>query len=276
MARVEVTGAGSGSPEFRDLDEWLPVADRLRAEDALAAGSSPVEAWCALCERDSRFGQTSAPREGFVCVACGCNARQRAALSLLLALLPSRPAHVYITEQASAPYLALRRRVERLIGSEFAGAWRKRARLSAWLARHGVLRWVRNEDVTALRLADASMDAVVSMDVLEHVPDFRQALREFARVIRPGGVLVLTVPLHDWQRDDKQIARVMPDGRIEHAGEPEYHGDPLGGGVLCFHHFGWALLDAIRASGFRDVAAVRVRNAAHALPAGLWVLRALR
>ena len=58
--------------------------------------------------------------------------------------------------------------------------------------------------------------------------------------------------------------------------EPEYHGDPISGGVLCFHHFGWALLDDVREAGFADVAAYRVQDPAHALPHPHWVLRAIR
>jgi SAM-dependent methyltransferase len=37
-------------------------------------------------------------------------------------------------------------------------------------------------------------DAVVALNVLEHIPDDRGALRSFARLIRPGGAVVLIVP----------------------------------------------------------------------------------
>jgi demethylmenaquinone methyltransferase/2-methoxy-6-polyprenyl-1,4-benzoquinol methylase len=39
----------------------------------------------------------------------------------------------------------------------------------------------------ALPLADASMDLVVSYVALVDIPDFRAAIREMARVLRPGG-----------------------------------------------------------------------------------------
>jgi ubiquinone/menaquinone biosynthesis C-methylase UbiE len=45
--------------------------------------------------------------------------------------------------------------------------------------------------VTALPFADASFDTVYSFKVLAHVPDIDRALREMARVTRPGGHLVL-------------------------------------------------------------------------------------
>jgi SAM-dependent methyltransferase len=46
----------------------------------------------------------------------------------------------------------------------------------------------------ALPFADGSLDAVVSASVLEYVPDPGAVLAECARVLRPGGALVCTVP----------------------------------------------------------------------------------
>lgn len=57
-------------------------------------------------------------------------------------------------------------------------------------------------DQTTLTRADAahlpfksnSIDLLLAADVIEHLDDDRAALREFMRVLRPGGHLVLTVP----------------------------------------------------------------------------------
>lgn len=49
-------------------------------------------------------------------------------------------------------------------------------------------------DACALPLADSSVDAIVSANLLEHVPDDGGALREMARVLRPGARTVLVVP----------------------------------------------------------------------------------
>ena len=49
-------------------------------------------------------------------------------------------------------------------------------------------------DLASLPFADASFDAAVLGEVLEHIEDDRGALGEVARVLRPDGVLALSVP----------------------------------------------------------------------------------
>jgi len=49
-------------------------------------------------------------------------------------------------------------------------------------------------DATSLPYADASFDAVVAFDVLEHINEDRTAVAEIMRVLRPGGAFVFTVP----------------------------------------------------------------------------------
>jgi SAM-dependent methyltransferase len=50
-------------------------------------------------------------------------------------------------------------------------------------------------DVTGLPFADHSFDALLCSHVLEHVPDDGAAMRELARVLRPGGWGVIDVPV---------------------------------------------------------------------------------
>ena len=49
-------------------------------------------------------------------------------------------------------------------------------------------------DVVDIPEPDASFDAVLCTEVLEHVPAPLSALEEFARLLRPDGVLILTAP----------------------------------------------------------------------------------
>jgi SAM-dependent methyltransferase len=79
----------------------------------------------------------------------------------------------------------------------------------------------RCEDITRLTFPDASLDLIVSSDVLEHVPDLPGAFAETARVLRMGGSHLFTVP-------PRESTRRRP------ADEPEFHGDPLdAGGILA-------------------------------------------
>jgi 2-polyprenyl-3-methyl-5-hydroxy-6-metoxy-1,4-benzoquinol methylase len=49
-------------------------------------------------------------------------------------------------------------------------------------------------DLTSLPYKDSSFDLVICSQVLEHIPDDVTALRELARVLKPGGQLVVAVP----------------------------------------------------------------------------------
>jgi len=53
---------------------------------------------------------------------------------------------------------------------------------------------VHRGDVCALPFSDESFDLVLATDIIEHVDDDVQALKEIARVLAPGGTVLITVP----------------------------------------------------------------------------------
>lgn len=57
-------------------------------------------------------------------------------------------------------------------------------------------------DLCKISLRDNSVDAIINIQVLEHVPDPQLMLCEFQRVLRPGGKLYLTCP-QGWGVHDK-------------------------------------------------------------------------
>lgn len=54
--------------------------------------------------------------------------------------------------------------------------------------------FVQSEDATRLSFADRSFDRLIAAHVLEHLPNPHQVLREWVRVVRPGGVISLILP----------------------------------------------------------------------------------
>ncbi len=49
-------------------------------------------------------------------------------------------------------------------------------------------------DIVSIPEPDTSFDAIMCIEVLEHLPDPVQAIREFTRLLKPNGHLILTAP----------------------------------------------------------------------------------
>lgn len=91
------------------------------------------------------------------------------------------------------------------------------APLACELARERTGLAVTEGSVTALPFAAGAFDAVVSCDVVCQVEDPAAALREFHRVVRPGGVVVLTLPAYRWMHSyhDRAVGNLRRYARAE-------------------------------------------------------------
>ena len=247
----------SSRDEFVHYYQHGPIAELQRYQDSLLGRPLPFElpGECAVCRaprtfsvdaayasRDGRGKLVPNWRERLVCAGCGLNNRMRASIEFIgwMGLRSIDP--LYVTEQVTSLFRAIASRFPLCIGSEYLRDGTPPGRINGAN--------VRCEDVTRLSFPDSCVAGICSFDVLEHVPDYRAALAEFARVLRPGGALILSIPF-DANADQTLVrARVDGKGRIEHLLEPEYHGDPLSPeGALCFYHFGWSLLADLQGVG---------------------------
>jgi SAM-dependent methyltransferase len=255
---------------------FAPEIDRLRAEwaadDARTAasldGADALDGDCALCAQPTRFALVGGAepnwRESQTCAHCGLISRVRFAFQLADLRALRRGGAIYLTEQTTPAYFWLLKAGFDATGSEYVEDPARREMLSDYIRTMtgGLERRLRHEDVTRLGFPDARFDRLFSFDVLEHVPDHRAALREFARVLRPGGLAIVTVPFDVNASASLRRASIGPDGRVVHHVEPEYHGDPVAdAGCLAFHTFSWDLLEDFRAAGFDAVELALGRDA---------------
>jgi Methyltransferase domain len=198
-------------------------------------------------------------RERLLCPETILNNRQRLMATLIAAELAARkgPCDIYLMEQVTPifKWICSRYSEHTIVGSEYLGHN---------LAPGQVVDGIRHEDILGLSFADASIDLIISTDVMEHVPSPAAGFREVARVLRPGGRALMTFPFHSGRSQSVTRAEIL-DGALAHRLEPVYHGNPISAeGSLVFTDFGWDLLDVIRAQGFEDVAL----EVYHSMPMG--------
>ncbi len=88
-------------------------------------------------------------------------------------------------------------------------------------------------DLAAIPLVSSSVDTVLNIQVLEHVPGPDRVLAEIHRVLRPGGHLYLTAPQgwheHQQPHDYFRFTRYALQSLLERAGFQDVYIQPLGG-----------------------------------------------
>jgi SAM-dependent methyltransferase len=203
------------------------------------------EGYCPPHEGRTTFDVTSVwLRDGLICGQCGSIPRVRAISHVIDLVVPDWP-RKSIWEMApfGAASDRLRERGEDYTQSHF---WPE-VPLGTYQGD------VRCEDVERLTFDDESFDLVVSQDVFEHV-------MEVARVLRPGGLHIFTVPRKRELLTSRPRA-VRPNLEIIHLEEPEYHGNPVDpSGSLVTFDWGLDLERFIGASAPFETLSYRVES----------------
>lgn len=184
-------------------------------------------------------------RERLICSGCRMNSRVRGAIQFFEEVLGASPDdEIYVTEQLTPLFHYLKCRYRNLSASEYLGNTVPPGNIDTETG-------VRNESLTRLSFSDDSFRFILSFDVLEHIPDYLSAFSECLRCLKPGGILLFSVPFARGSENNLVRATVDSAGEVNHILPPEYHGDPVSeAGCLCFYHFGWELLGQVRNAGF--------------------------
>ncbi len=105
-----------------------------------------------------------------------------------------------------------------------------------------------NIDLERIGFGDRSFDVVLTSDVMEHVRDIESAHREIARILKPGGCYVFTVP-YDPGCPTHHVLVETDGERNTYLVPPQYHGDPLTGGILAYRVFGRGIFGDLERRG---------------------------
>jgi len=103
-------------------------------------------------------------------------------------------------------------------------------------------------DALRLPCADHSFDGVICSEVLEHIPDYRAALREIHRVLRPGGYFFASVPRAWCERICWRLSREYhqtPGGHLRIFEAPVLRGEIEDCGFEFYHEHGAHALHTI-------------------------------
>ena len=234
---------------------WVAKAMRRLAVmvDPEVRAPSRTPRTCPICGFHGPFlpsGGNSAPRPDGICRGCGSAERHR----LLKLVLDREGVEGLGRVLHFAPEAAVARFVRPLAESY----------VSADLAPGAA---DRVADIEALDLPDDAVDTVICSHVLEHVDD-RKALGEIARVLVPGGLAILAVPIAEgWPETYEDPAVTGWKDRIVHYGQGDH-----------VRYYGRDFRDRVRAAGFdlREVGVGGAETVAHGLVPGEVVFLATR
>jgi SAM-dependent methyltransferase len=110
-------------------------------------------------------------------------------------------------------------------------------------------------DATRLPFDDGSFDRIIASEVMEHIPDDRAAMVELTRVLKPGGVIAVTIPT--W----------LPEKICWALSDEYYAPKSVGGHVRIYHES--AMRRLMRDAGLQPGMA----HHAHALHSPYWWLK---
>lgn len=192
--------------------------------------------YCPVCEANTLFVVKDAwLRDNYLCTKCRSIPRVRHIVHILQKQFPHyRELRIHESSPSGPSFNKFRKLCQEYIPSYF---WPD-------VAPGSINNGYRCENLEAQTFPDASLDLVITQDVMEHVMNPAKAFSEIARTLKPGGAHVFTVP---WYTPKPTFIRAAAiDDGIEYYANKDYHGNPIDkDGALVVTEWGSELPDFI-------------------------------
>lgn len=253
------------------IETIWPDTSTVALSDRLLHRMGQYPGYCNICGQITFFDTHEANfREHTPCRKCQSVNRYRQMMAVLLHLALGRGAGRFsslrdlprsLTVWNAEATRALHLHLKAHLGGNYVSSEYIDPELPSGTEVDGVL----HVDMQKTHFRDESLDFILSSDVVEHVPFYRDALRETWRILKFGGAHVFTIPFYHHRFTIERRATMAADGSIEHHLKPWFHGDPLRpDGVLCFNVFAPELLAELEAIGF-EAQLLRVHSPVHGI-----------
>ncbi len=69
---------------------------------------------------------------------------------------------------------------------------------------------IKEGDMLKMGYANNFFDIIICTEVLEHIPEFKLVLKEFKRILRPGGLLIVSFPNEVWWTVSRFVLKRKP------------------------------------------------------------------
>ena len=218
------------------------VLDRKKSLTKLSASLRHVFAGrfnlgvCPICECRTVFvKETEWLRDHYRCVRCDSIPRWRAIIRVLETVFPQwRELRIHECSPGGASSDKLRAECKHYVPAYFFPD------ITPGQYKNGI----RCENLERMTFENESFDLMVTQDVLEHVLNPDRAFREIARILKPGGAHVFTVPFYYWK--ETFVRALETSEGIKYLADLEYHGNPINSeGSLVVTEWGENLVDFI-------------------------------
>lgn len=191
---------------------------------------------CPICEHKTLFlRKTEWLRDNYICMFCASIPRQRALITILEQMFPNwRKMNIHESSPGGASSAKLKRECNQYVPTHYYSE----------VLSGNYKNSIRCENLEKMTFEDASFDLVITQDVFEHILNPDKAFSEIARILKPGGAHIFTIPYYSGQ--ETVVRAIKKDDGIEYLQQPVYHGNPIDKrGALVVTDWGDSLVDFI-------------------------------